>query len=107
MTEEDKPERDKAAEAEEFLAMIERAQTRIDKARSTKRPKALEGLRRRLTQRPDVVDLWGVIRDFHGDNPPDWVSHEDRAGVLLIGSILDQALESAILTHCIQLDEKG
>jgi hypothetical protein len=107
MAEDDKTDSDKAAEAEEFFARLEEAQARFDKARSIGRPKAVESLRRRLSQRPDIADLWGMIRDFHGDEPPDWVSHEDRAGVLLIGSALDQALESAILTHCIELDREG
>jgi hypothetical protein len=66
------------------------------------RSAALQALRQKMGERPDLNDSFKTIMGFkqgmmHEGDP-------DRSIALLIGSILENALEAAILTHCIQMD---
>ena len=74
--------------------------------RATKPPSrgaAIQALRRKISERPDLNDSFKTIMGFkqgkmHEGDP-------DRSIALLIGSTLENALEMAILTHCIEMEE--
>lgn len=64
---------------------------------------AIKAMRRRLQERPGVDERWKLIWDFDLRRPQ--TQHNDRALALVLGAILEQSLETAILTHCIKLDD--
>jgi hypothetical protein len=63
---------------------------------------AMRALRKRLAERPDTASMWNTIRAF--DTNAVNAQHTDRALALVLGAILEQALETAIMTHCTSLD---
>ncbi len=69
------------------------------------RREAITSLYSRLAARPDAEDLWKVITDYSERRAVGIT--EGRATALVLGAILEQGLEMAILTHCLGLDEAG
>jgi DNA-binding MltR family transcriptional regulator len=74
--------------------------------RSTKsqRNAAIQRLRARIAERPDKEALWKVIWDFDLGRPN--AQGNDRALALMLGAILEQGIETAILSHLMPVDEK-
>ncbi len=65
--------------------------------------KAMEALRARLAERPDTETLWKIIWDFDLNRAD--AQNSDRSLALVLGAILEQSVETAILTHCVDLDK--
>jgi hypothetical protein len=63
------------------------------------RKEAIAGARARLDKRSYGNELWQVILQY-GYGKPD-LQMADRATALVLGSILEQGLELAILSHCV------
>jgi hypothetical protein len=70
---------------------------------ASSRRKALEALRTRLDERPDAKAMLDTIMNFKSQQPD--IANNDRAIALLLGAILEQGLELAILSHCIVLPQ--
>ena len=68
-------------------------------ASKSPRAKAIQALRRRIAERPDTGQLWSAIIDVCD-------SENDRAIALVLGAIMEQAVETAILTHFIPMDSQ-
>jgi hypothetical protein len=80
--------------------MAEPENLRSKKARSA----AIARLRSHLATRVASEELWSVIDDY--DKRRASAQTEGRATALVLGAILEQSLETAIMSHCIALDEK-
>jgi hypothetical protein len=65
------------------------------------RSKAITALRKLTSERPDTAAMWNTMLEFF---PPREES-DDRACALVLGAILEQSLELAILSHCVSMDE--
>lgn len=72
-------------------------------AAPTSKTQAMKAMRARMAERPDTQTLWNTIRDF-GNSDPD-PRQNDRSAALVLGAILEQSLETAILTHCVEMSE--
>jgi hypothetical protein len=73
----------------------------ISMAKSPKKAgkEAIAGARARLDKRSYGNELWQVLLQY-GYGKPD-LQMADRATALVLGSILEQGLELAILSHCV------
>jgi hypothetical protein len=60
---------------------------------------AIQSLRGRLDKRSYGNDSWKTILEYAYDKPD--LQTADRGTALVLGSILEQGLELAILSHCV------
>lgn len=73
--------------------------TRGAPSKGASRTKAIQVLRARIAERLDTKTLWETIWETaHQSN--------DRVIALVFGSIIEQSLEIAIVTHFVSMDEK-
>ncbi len=63
------------------------------------RSKAIAAIREKMAERPDTKLLWDTIYALEHKEA------NDRALALVLGAIIEQGLETAILSHCIKLNE--
>ncbi|MCK1447254.1 hypothetical protein IVB34_40240 [Bradyrhizobium sp. 2] len=71
----------------------------MTKSPNKTRKEAIAHLRTRLDQRTYGNDSWQVILQYSYGEPS--IEMADRATALVLGSILEQGLELAILSHCV------
>lgn len=75
----------------------------VQKPSKKGRAAAVGRLRARLDARLREDEQWQIIKDYDASKPN--VQTESRATALVLGAILEQALEAAILTHCSPIRE--
>ena len=75
-----------------------------NRASKKSRTAAIARLRAHLDARISSEEVWNIIDDYDKRRPS--AQTEGRATALVLSAILEQSLETAILTHCISLEEK-
>lgn len=71
----------------------------MEKSSAKARREAIANMRSRLDQRSYGNDSWQVVLQYAFSEPS--LQMADRATALVLGSILEQGLELAILSHCV------
>lgn len=67
------------------------------------RRQAINALQKQAATRPGIADLWHTILHFEARSPS--AEDGDRATALVLGSILEQGIEIAVLSHTVLTNE--